>query len=272
MNVKQIHQAFQITGFCTAFPFSWDERFVFHGESHEMWEVIYLADGAVEITEDENIYTLSRGNMILHAPMEFHRIRSARGSAPSGFILSFMAEGSLPEALKDGPFTLTDEQQQAYFHISREILRFFEQAEPTDPYAGQAAGAMLSAFLLGLRHGQAQAPVLVKSASALCYQRLISAMTAAVEQNCSLAELAASCFVSVSYLKLLFRQYAGISPKAYYSHLRLQRAVLLLQQGLSIAAVAERMHFSSPNYFITFFKKQTGKTPAAYSRQELSAY
>ena len=272
MKAKQVNQAFTITGFCTAFPFSWDERFVFHGESHEMWEVVYLSDGAVEVTEDENIYTLSRGSMILHAPMEFHRIRSAHGSSPSGFILSFMAEGNLPEVLKDGPFALTGEQQQAYFHICGEVLRFFEQTEPTDPYAGQAAGAMLSAFLLSLRHSQARVPVLVKSAGALCYQRLIAAMTAAVEQNCSLAELADTCFVSVSYLKLLFRQYAGISPKAYYSHLRLQRAILLLQQGLGITAVAERMHFSSTNYFITFFKKQTGKTPAAYIKKALNGY
>ena len=132
MKAKQIHQAFQITGFCTAFPFSWDERFVFHGESHEMWEVVYLSDGAVEVTEDENIYTLSRGSMILHAPMEFHRIRSAHGSSPSGFILSFMAEGNLPEVLKDGPFALTGEQQQAVvneFSSPEMFLKWFKAAE-----------------------------------------------------------------------------------------------------------------------------------------------
>ena len=87
-----------------------------------------------------------------------------------------------------------------------------------------------------------------------------------VMQNLPLTEIAALCYVSVSYLKLLFRKYAGASPKEYYSNLRLTEAILLIKEGLSTTEIAERMKFSSPNYFCSFFKKRTGVTPSEYRR------
>ena len=37
--------------------------------------------------------------------------------------------------------------------------------------------------------------------------------------------------------------------------------------ALSIAAIAENMHFSNPKYFSKFFKRRTGMTPTQYRKQ-----
>ena len=104
LQIKKANKIFEIVGFCTAFRFEWNESFVFNGERHHVWEIVYLDSGKVEVTEDEKIYTLESGNIILHAPMEFHRIRSAYGTSPSGYVISFEALGELPEQLKNGIF------------------------------------------------------------------------------------------------------------------------------------------------------------------------
>ena len=266
MEAKQIENIFDIRGFCTAFPFAWNAQFVFTGECHEMWEVIFLTSGRVEVTEDEKIYTLSEGDMIFHAPMEFHRIRSAGGTSPTGYILSFLASGKLPQELKNGLFKLSAKEMTEYEDICRKVVSFVEGESENDPYAGQEATARLTSFFIRLQYERSAESNLVTGPSATAYRRLVSAMTEALEENLPLPDIAASCYVSVSYLKALFRKYAGISPKAYYTNLRLQHATALLRQGLTAADVAARMNFSSPNYFSSFFKKHTGKSPSAYRK------
>ena len=93
MPKKIIERKFAITAFYSSLNYSWDESFVFNGERHKMWEIVCVLSGKVEVTEDEKIYQLEKNNMIIHAPWEFHRIRSAGGTSPRLYVMSFYAEG-----------------------------------------------------------------------------------------------------------------------------------------------------------------------------------
>ena len=265
MEGKAICPPFEILAFYTAFDFSWDAQFDFSGECHEMWEIVFLTDGAVECVEDGKVYLLEQGDTVLHAPMEFHRIRSARGTSPSGYIISFTVRGELPAVLKNGVFRLDDGEASAYCEICRKVIGFL-RGEGDTAYAGQEAAALLTAYLIRLSAGREANTRLVTSRSALTYRRLVSAMTEGAREGKNLADIAAACYVSVSYLKALFRKYAGISPKEYYTRMRLQHAITLLQSGYGAAEVADMMSFSSPNYFTAFLRRHTGKTPTAYKK------
>ena len=118
-KIRPVERDFTVTGFCTAFRFSWDGEFIFHGESHDFWEVIFVTEGSVESVEDENVYLVKENQMILHSPLEFHRIRSAEGARQQGIIVTFKTAGSLPEELKDGVFTLSAEEKEEYLSINR---------------------------------------------------------------------------------------------------------------------------------------------------------
>lgn len=262
-KVKYIGQSFEILGFCSAYDYSWDESFVFNGEAHDLWEIVCVTRGEVEITEDEKIYTLGAGDMILHAPMEFHRIRSAHGTRPSLYVMSFSAAGALPDRLKEGIFRLSNETMEDYGRAFKMIKAFLEHGEDV---AGQEASALLSAFLTRLGRTEATSSRLSTSQGALEYERAVRAMKAAVCENLTLSTLASRCFISVSYMKLLFVKYAGISPKSYYSRLRAQYAARLLSEGMSAERVAEKMNFSSPGYFSAFFKQHVGVCPSKYLR------
>ena len=264
---KRINKRFEITDFCTAFHFEWDESFVFHGESHEIWEIVFLRAGKVEVTEDENIYTLEKNNLIVHAPMEFHRIRSADGTMPRGYVLTFSAFGSLPTSLKSGIFVLEDAEADQYETIAKKIMAFIREQDEND-YTGQEVADLLSAFLIHLGNKKIPEKRLTLTASAIEYKKAITVMTERICDNISLSDIAAECNISVSYLKLLFKQYAGISPKSYYINLRVQHASTLLKHGLSSAEIASDMNFSSPNYFSVFFKKNTGISPLEYRRSQ----
>ena len=54
----------------------------------------------------------------------------------------------------------------------------------------------------------------------------------------------------------------------YYSRLRLSAAKAMLKSGVSVCDVAERMSFSCPAYFSSFFKKGCGISPTEWLKSE----
>lgn len=266
LKIKSVERDFEVTGFCTAFPFTWNGQFVFHGESHDFWEIVFATAGAVECVEDENVYVLRENNLILHAPLEFHRIRSAEGAQQQGVIMSFKTTGSLPEELKDGIFSLNREEKEEYARICETIMRFVNGRG--DYYTGQEAADNLTAFLIRLSRKAPERKQFSGSVGAVEYHKIVSEMTDRVSENLTLSDFARSNNISISYLKLLFKNYAGISPKIYFNQLRARHAAQLLKKDLSVAEVAERMNFSSQNYFTVFFRKHMGVTPSEYRHKQ----
>ena len=255
-KIKTVERRFLINGFISAFEFIWNDRYVFNGESHDFWEVVFVTSGEVDVTEDEKIYVMRAGDMILHAPGEFHTIRSRKGSAPCGYIMTFSAAGELPEALKDGIFAIDEREKEVYLEIVARIHKFLMSKGNTEHF-GQEASGLLTAFLVRL----GTSPVSHKlntSPAAKEYCGVVSEMMESVCENLTLTDIAAKNNISVSYVKFLFQKYAGVSPKQYYTNLRVQHAQALLCEGKSVAEVSDIMNFSSPNYFSAFFKKHTG--------------
>lgn len=259
LKFVKVDREFCIEGFYSAIRFDWSDKFVFSGESHNFWEAVYVESGEVEVTEDENVYTLGAGNLIFHAPNEFHRIKSSGGSSPKGFITSFVVGGALPRSLMGGVFALEPSQSKKYLDICRKIHDFYHG--DLTQMAGQETADLFSAFLINLGTKTAQEGVSMTQ-SATEYRHLVSFMTENVCENLTLEDIARENNVSISYLKLLFKSYAGISPKGYFNQLRVRRATELLESGLPSGSVSEIMNFSSPNYFSVFYKKYTGISPS----------
>lgn len=262
MQRKNADRKFNITGFFSSLHFLWDSKFIFQGESHEMWEIVYINSGKVEVTENERIYLLEKNHMIIHAPWEFHRICSAGGTSPEVYVMSFFAVGDLPLKLKKGIFVLNIDQAIQYMGVFESIASFMNQ-ESSSVYAGQEAADSLSAFLIRLSEERTNI-CLDTSLSATEYRKIVVAMSKGICDNKTLEDFARECGDSVSYIKQLFQKYAGISPKAYYNKLRIRYASNLLDSGEAVSTIAEKMNFSSSNYFSAFFKKHTGYSPIEY--------
>ena len=86
-------------------------NYTFRGEKHNFWEIEYVVDGQMEMTEDENVYIMKDGDIIFHSPMEFHRMNNS--NAAHLINLSFKASGDFSENLTDGFFSL-DENEIAF--------------------------------------------------------------------------------------------------------------------------------------------------------------
>ena len=260
-----ISPLFRFTRLRTVWNFNWDDSFVFSGEAHISWEIVYVASGCVCVTEDEKLYTLREGEMIIHAPMEFHTIQSAENTNPNVYVITSIVEGALPKNLTEGVFSLTQAEQKEYKEIYSRLFDFFNSDE-RDALYGQECTDSLSAFLIRINKNHTAEAKLLLSHSAMEYKRILLSMVEHVYDNYTLEEIALLNKTSGSNIKALFKKHSGTSPMLHYSRLRCTEAIRLMSEGYSAAETANALNFSSPNYFNTFFKRMTGKPPAAFIR------
>ena len=263
---KIINYPFKITSFCSAFDFEWNNSFSFDGERHDFWETVCVLKGRVEAIEDEKIYILSAGDMIFHAPSEFHRIRSYDNTEPHVLVISFEHEGELPTNLSNGVFSLSMDELSEYGEIFSKIYKWFYEKEENCELLGAEIGALLSSFIIKLSRYYSPKNIPSSNRRSKEYRRIVEIMQAAIYDNLTLNDIASRAAVSKSTVKSLFLALSSISPMKYYSLLQIEKAKELLSEGLSIAEISERMNFSSPNYFCSFFKKYVGFPPIKYKK------
>lgn len=267
---KLVERKFDIDRFHTAFAFRYESDFVFRGERHDFWEVNLVTSGKITVTQDENVYTMGAGDILFHSPMVFHRLQSADGTKPTGYTFSFHVEGDIPEELSCAFFKLDQSELEELKSIMNIMIPFVNE-EGSEAYTGQLAADMLSVFLMKLSL-KISSPVSISSESAKEYRRIVRLMEKGITSNLTLEDFAKEESISLSYLKLLFNMYAGVTPKTYYDTLRAAEAVRLLKSGMTVNEVAEAMSFSSPNYFSVFFKRHFGLPPHKYITSKRSLY
>ena len=69
--------------------FQFAAGYIFPGEKHNFWEMVYIDQGEADIGADNNIYRLVQGMVIFHKPNEFHNIWADRGNGPNIVVISF---------------------------------------------------------------------------------------------------------------------------------------------------------------------------------------
>jgi AraC family transcriptional regulator len=99
-------------------------------------------------------------------------------------------------------------------------------------------------------------------------RRVLDYMTAHLEDDVTLEDLADAACVSTFHFIRIFANTMGMPPHRYLSRMRLERAKTLLSLGvMPIAQIALVCCFSSQSNFTRAFARATGLTPQDYRRQ-----
>ncbi len=262
-TVLRTEPLFTINAINTVHDFHWDEHYAYYGEIHDFPEIVYVVDGEVEATENEQVYHMKKGDWILHDSMEFHNIRSVAQTKPHVYIISFYTQGGIPEKLKNGVFALSVEDNEAFCTLFRKIQKIFPHKD-ADPYQRHCLALELSAFMINLSLNHSVKHRLSSTQSATEYRNVVQAMQRGIYDNLTLADLSKECHISVSYIKALFNHHTGSTPKQFYAKLRRTEALRLLSTGMTVTEVAEKMNFSSQGYFSLFMKRNLGMSLREY--------
>lgn len=89
------------------------------------------------------------------------------------------------------------------------------------------------------------------------------------KESLSLNDVAAHLNISVPYLAVLFKQETTQNFSAHLLEIRMEKAKELLKTtGDTVSEVAEKVGYSSSQYFAVCFKKYTGSSPGAFRDKE----
>ena len=91
-----------------------------------------------------------------------------------------------------------------------------------------------------------------------------------LENDLSLDLLADHLHLRLDAASRLFRQTMGKGYTEYTKERKLNKAIELLERGDSVKEIAERLGYSSSQYFIKVFKENYGITPHQYRKQQES--
>ncbi|MEL6494452.1 MAG: AraC family transcriptional regulator [Cyanobacteria bacterium J06623_7] len=85
-----------------------------------------------------------------------------------------------------------------------------------------------------------------------------------LERKVTLAQLGNLVQLSEFHFGRLFKNTTGIAPHQFHLQCRLDKAKELLQQGIAIAQVAQKVGFSSQGHLNYHFKRKVGATPKQF--------
>lgn len=269
-------QQVEIDGIYSLFKIHYKNGFHFPGEAHDFWEFLYVLKGSVCVTADERMYNLSEGEIIFHKPLEMHKISVEEEHGATLLIVSFNLTGTMTHYLQDKVFRLTAEQKRILTSMLRyirsqirelnfsESLPYYQQyLQPAkySPLYLQRVITYLHQLLLSLGDDGSVAGTL-STKDALSFRKAVQYMTEHLLEQPSVTEIASACNLSESGLKRIFAKYAGLSVHKYFLKLKFKAATELLQSGMNINEVADRLNFSSQSYFSVSFKREIGENPS----------
>lgn len=245
--------------------------FVFAGEMHNFWEAVFVETGKAIASADEQIFNLRAGQILFHRPMQFHRIKTDGKTPVHLRIISFSASGIGMEDFERKCFDLDSSETKEYlkvFALIGEACKEYEKDKTSSKYsiASSKASAALEGFLLYLREQDAS-KMAELSSDERHYKEIVTVMNNNCEKWLTINDIAAICHMSSSNMKRIFSLYNDVGVSKYFLSLKIRRATELLRENMASAEIAERLGFSSVNYFYTTFRRETGMTPKAYRKQ-----
>jgi AraC family transcriptional regulator len=133
--------------------------------------------------------------------------------------------------------------------------------------------AMTTALMAHLlRHYSVQnysPPPIVNGLPRSILRQVVEYIDEHLDQDLTLASLAAIAHISPSYFSRLFKQSTKLSPHQYVIQCRIDRAKqLLLQRELSIAEISHSLGFTHQSHFSHHFKRLVGSSPHAFVKSQ----
>ena len=169
------------------------------------------------------------------------------------------------------------------------VTRYLETAFPDGGVKlrrgllGEAARAPFDAFWTAASHGESAAAqeellaAFLEAASDVTSELPPAELTPPIARAKKLLEerfaddvrlehLEAEIGLSRFYLVRRFRAEVGMPPHAFQLAMRLDRARVLIAEGMALADVASRCGFTDQSHLTRHFRRATGVAPGAYAR------
>lgn len=273
------HISVNVEKLCTTYAYVYSPTFAFHGEKHEAWEIIYVSKGEVVIETQSKSSVVKSGQMYIHKPYDFHKIRANNTTCNIG-IVSFCSKSRSLYPIADQNLDVTSYMKNLIVQIINEGMLCLAGKNNIPPLlknekrefaSSQVIKNLLELLLIEIiridrRHEQHQSTSSPTHNEKNLVQNIKCLLAKNINTPITLKEISAELNYSVSHLCTSFKKHMGISIMNYFIQLRIERAKKLITDGeKTIKEISEELNFDTLQYFSYHFKKHTGHSPSQYA-------
>lgn len=240
------------------------------GRTLQEYQLVYVTRG--EGTFQSNSLKASSvkpGTMLLLFPGEWHTYQPKDNCGWDTYWIGFC--GHFPDHLVKAGFSFPKSPVHE-IGFNEQIVNLFEQTidlVKQEKTAFQQVASGITIHILGLVYYIIKNNFFEDKDIVAKIERARMIMQEHSEGEACLEKIAEELNMSYSWFRKMFKQYTGLSPAQYQLQIKLQKAkALLVSSSMQVKEISYLLDFESPNYFTTFFKEKTGKSPLEY--RELS--
>lgn len=240
---------------------------------HPTWEMYYLLSGKIRYFVTNQIYDLNPGDLIFVPKGSLHRTIYQKESTHSRFVINFSDKWISTLKTEDlPPITVISIPSIAQNVVTELFTSIYNEYTAVDKFSPVLLPSLITQLVVTfLRLNSQTSPLLSSSfvdnknspiAKAVRY------MGSHYAEQITLPEIAAYCGFSKPYFSKRFRQEMGFCFTDYLLHLRLKKAIELLEKTKkNVTEIAFECGFNDSNYFGGCFKKVMKTSPLGYRKK-----
>ncbi len=268
--------------------FEYSKMYRFDGEAHDFWEFLYVDKGEVLVTANGKEQTISAGEMIFHAPNEFHTVCTNGVTAPNLVVVSFVCKDETMNFFNSKTIKIDESSRRILAKIIDEAKTAFSsplgdpttnrlvRSETSEFASEQMIIMSLSQLLihfirkgekkLGTDTSMHRISTINSELKNDILTRIKRYLEDRIDRQLSIAEICKDNSVGRSYVQKIFHEATGGGVIEYFGELKTTETKRLIREGdYNFTEISEMLGFNSVQYFSRFFKKSTGMTPTEYA-------
>ncbi len=274
-----------VEGIYTIHYFEYTKDFAYSGEFHDFWEIVYADKKSVVITAGSKEMTLNAGQMYIHKPNEFHKIRCDGTSAANSVILSFDCFCAELMNIAGTVITCTNSEIELMGHIIEEASDAFSTPLGT-PYTSvleksengrfgceQLVQIYMEQLLISLIRSNKRTVKTKKADSGTLLLRICDYLEDNVEKKLTFDDIQKEFNTSASVIKRLFQNNMSCGIMEHFTRLKIDEAKRMIRENeYNFTEISEKLGFNTPQYFTTVFRRLSGMSPSEYAHSVKSKF
>lgn len=239
---------------------------------HLTWiELTVITAGRGQAETNGARVNLRQGDIHLSFPGDLHGITSDPSAPLEYDFFSFWSKDPELLALLEETVAICKTEGMNLFRdqrISDLVSAGIGESNAADEWSEKLLESILKQIVYSLIrrvHNHAAPSAAVSSADEMCYQ-MMRYMDTHVYSLKNLSQMAEAMNYNYSYLSDLFRSVTGNTLQQYLRDRKLERAQLLIREGVPLEQIAELLQYSSIYTFSRAFKDRYGIPPGQYRK------
>lgn len=230
------------------------------------YQLLYIVDGqGTAVTSTSGRHLLRQGDMLLIFPGEWHTYAPDPSTGWKEYWIGFNG-ANIDNRVSSGFFSKEEPVYNVGYNetVVNLYMDALQAAKRQEKYFQQLLAGIVN-HLLGLMFMFSSNRKSRDNVNLPLISNARAYMQEYVEGFIEMPDVAKYLNISYSTFRHIFKKYTGLAPSQYYINLKIHRAKELLRStSASIKEISIILHFDTPEYFTTLFRKKTGMTPTQF--------